>query len=209
MEEAGGVIAPEDFVDAANGVSGEHLPLAAVVAGRAAPGGGDFLAGATDVYEGLAITALEQLGVALSLDRSEGATNNAVSGSVHLEARLQLRGPGCVERIGAAGGLQGPVGIEVPDVEEAGGVVAPEDLVGAADGVSGQHLPFAAVVAGRAAPGGGDLLPSATDFHEGLAIAALEQLGVALGFEDCEGIADDAISSAIHLEARLQLRGSG
>ena len=68
-------------------------------------------------------------------------------------------------------------------MEEAGGVVAPEDLVGAADGVSGEHLPLAAVATGRAdTPRGRDLLPRATDIHEGLAIAALEQLGVALGF---------------------------
>jgi hypothetical protein len=31
--------------------------------------------------------------------------------------------------------LKVPVGIEVPDVEEAGGVVAPEDLVDTANGV--------------------------------------------------------------------------
>ena len=68
-------------------------------------------------------------------------------------------------------------------MEDAGGVVAPEDFVDTANGVSGQHLPFAAVVAGRAdTPRGRDLLPRATDIHEGLAIAALEQLGVALGF---------------------------
>ena len=73
-----------------------------------------------------------------------------------------------------------PVGIEVPEVEEAVGVVAPEDLVDAGDGVSGHHLPLAAIAAHVCPPGGVDLLADATDFHEGHAIAALKKLGVAL-----------------------------
>ena len=81
--------------------------------------------------------------------------------------------------------MQVPVGIEVPDAEEAGGVVAPEDLIDAGDGFSGQHLPLAADAAGGAdPPGGRDPLPRASaELHEGQAIAAPEQLGVALIFD--------------------------
>ena len=81
--------------------------------------------------------------------------------------------------------MQGPIGIEVPDAEEAGGVVAPEDLIDAGDGFSGQHLPLAADAAGGAdPPGGRDPLPRASaELHEGQAIAAPEQLGVALIFD--------------------------
>ena len=156
-----------------------------------------------------AIAAPEQFGVALDLDRGEGCADDAISGGIHLETCFQLPGFGCVEAVGTAGGLQVPVGIEAPDVEEAGGVIAPEDFVDTANGVSGNHLPLAAVVAGLAAPGGGDLLAGGSDFHEGFAIAALEQLGVALGLDRGEGAADDAISVGIHLEARLQLPGPG
>ena len=211
MENVGGVIAPEDLVVAADGVSGEHLPLAAFATGRAdTPRGRDLLPRASDFHEGHAIGAPEQLGVALGFEGGVGIADDAISSAIHLEACFQLPGPGCIESIEAAGGLQGPVGIEVPDVEEAGGVVAPEDLIDAGDGVSGQHLPLAAVATGRAdTPRGKDLLPRASDFHEGHAIGALEQLGVALGFEDGEGRADDAISGGVYLEARLQLRGSG
>ena len=56
MEEVGGVVAPEDLVCAINVLSGQHLPLAEVVAGGAA---GDFLAGASDFDEGLATAEIE------------------------------------------------------------------------------------------------------------------------------------------------------
>jgi hypothetical protein len=43
MEVVGAVVVPEELVSATNGVSGHYLQLAAVVAGRAASGGGDLL----------------------------------------------------------------------------------------------------------------------------------------------------------------------
>ena len=148
---------------------------------------------ASDFHEGQAIATPEQLGVALGFQGGEGSADDAIAVAIDLEARFKSPGCGCVEPIGAAGGLQGPVGIEAPDVEKAGGVVAPEDLVDAGDGVSGQRLPLAAVTAGRAdTPGGNDLLPPASDFHEGHAIAAPEQLGVALGFQGGVVIEDRA-----------------
>ena len=66
-------------------------------------------------------------------------------------------------------------------MEEVGGVVAPEDLVGAGDHFSGQHLPLAAVAAHIHPPGGIDLLArSGAELHEGHAISAHQQFGVAL-----------------------------
>ncbi len=184
MEKAGGIVAPEDLVAAGDRFSGQHLPLAAVVADGGVPGGGDLLAPASAVlHGGRTIAAAQQLGVALGFQGGVGGSaDDAIVGGVHLEACFELPGFGCVEPIGTAGGLPVPVGIEVPEVEEVVGVVAPEDLVAAGDGVSGQHLPLAAVAADGGVPGGGDLLAGATDFHEGFAIAALEQLGVALTF---------------------------
>ena len=71
-------------------------------------------------------------------------------------------------------------------MEELVGVVAPEDLVGAGAVFSGDHLPFGAVAADRAAPGGADLLARGNaghhGLHEGRAIAAPQQLDVALRF---------------------------
>ena len=144
-------------------------------------------------------------------DGSDGCSDDAIFVAIDLEACFKSPGCGCVEPIEAAGGLQVPVGIEVPDVEEAGGVVAPEDLIDAGDGFSGQHLPLAAVAAGGAdPPGGGDLLLRASaGLHEGQAIAAPEQLGVALGFQGGVGIADDAIFVAIDLEACFKSPGCG
>ena len=70
-------------------------------------------------------------------------------------------------------------------MEVVGGVVAPEDLVNAGDGVSSDHLPLAAVAAHVRPPGGVDLLArGSAELHEGHAIAAPQQLGVALGFND-------------------------
>ena len=69
-------------------------------------------------------------------------------------------------------------------MEEVGGVVAPEDLVNAGDRFSGDHLPLAAVAAHVRPPRGTDRLArSGAELHEGHAIAALQQLGVALIFD--------------------------
>ena len=68
-------------------------------------------------------------------------------------------------------------------MQEVIGVVAPEDLVGAGDRFSGDHLPLAAVAAHVRPPGGVDLLARCSaELHEGHAITAPQQLGVALNF---------------------------
>ena len=149
VEVVGGVVAPEDLVNAGDRFSGDHLPLAAVAAHVRPPRGTDRLArSGAELHEGHAIAALQQLGVALWLQGGIGSAGDAISGGVHLEDCFELPGSGCVESIDAAGGLPVPIGIEAPEVEEVGGVVAPEDLVGAGDRFSGEHLPLAAVVAG-------------------------------------------------------------
>ena len=144
-----------------------------------------MLRASAELYKGQAIAAPEQLGVALGFQGGVGIADDAIFVAIDLEACFKSPGCGCVEPIEAAGGLQVPVGIEVPDVEEAGVVVAPEDLIDAGDGFSGQHLPLAAVAAGGAdPPGGGDLLLRASaELYKGQAIAAPEQLGVALIFD--------------------------
>ena len=189
MEVVIDVVAPEDLVDAGDRFSGDDLPLATVAAGRDAGGGVDLPARASAVlHEGLAIAATQQLGVALGFQGGGGSAGDAISGGIHLEDCFELPGPGGVEPIGAISGLQGPVGIEAPEVEDVGGVVAPEDLVGAGVRFSGDHLPLAAVAAHVHPPGGIDLLArSGAEFHEGQPVAATQKLGVALGFEICVG----------------------
>ena len=71
----------------------------------------------------------------------------------------------------------------------AGGVVAPEDLIGSADCFSGQHLPGGA---GAASAGGraheADRRRGKANFGVGLAGAVMaNKAGVALGFEICVG----------------------
>ena len=194
VEEVSGVVAQEDLVDTADGVSGQHLPFRGVGASREIPGGGDFLLQASaNLHEGLAIAVAKQFGVALGFCCDEGSAGDSISGGIHLETGFKFPSFCCVEPIVAAGGLLIPVGIEVPDVEEVSGVVAQEDLVDTADGVSGQHLPFRGVGASREIPGGGDfLLQASANLHEGLAIAALEQLCVALGFQGNVVVGDGA-----------------
>ena len=131
-------------------------------------------------------------GVALRFDHSEGSTNDRITVEIKLEGGFQLpAGAGVGINKAGFGACPGPVGIERPHMQLAGGIIAPEDLIGITDRFSRQHLPGGA---GAASTGGrthqGDRRRGSANLDERLAIATAQQGRIALVFK-CGVIIED------------------
>ena len=150
-------------------------------------------------------------GVALRFDCGEGRADNRIIVEIKLEGSFQLpagAGVGIYEAV--IGACPGPVGIKVPYVHVAGGVIPPEDFIGSADRFGSEHLPGGA---GAASAGGrshdGDRCDRGANAGVGLAITTAQQCRIPFTFKCGVIIEDCAYNCSLGADAVAAACGKG